>query len=407
MAFWKTLGSVLGGAGYRQKGKQTDRVLRSSDVAVPVTIDTALQLSSVWACTRLITESVSSLPLNIYRKLPDGSREIDKTHPLHKLFNGKMNSWQTRQEFMETLTYQLVLMGNSYASIERNSRDEIISIYPLMTQQMEVELLNSGGIAFQYQTETSTKIYSQKSIWHNKLFGNGIIGLSPLEYARISLGIGQAAEKATSKVYKNGGKPSGAVLIDRLLTEKQRAEVRNNFIELTEGTEGRLFTLEAGMKFQPISLSPQDIELLASRRFQIEDIARFFGVPSVLINDTAATTAWGSGIQQIVQGFYKLGLRPYLERYEAAMNAQLLTPAERLEYDIEFDFNALLRPDQAERMESNKIAIMSAQMTPNEARALEGKKPKEGGDSLYMQEQMTTLSVLDKKTIEGIKNEKV
>lgn len=393
MAIWKTLGRLLSGAAYRQPGKQESNPLSGYTSAVPVTLDSALQLSAVWACTRIISESIGSLPLNIYRKNPDGSREIAKDHPLHRLFTGKMNSWQTRQEFMETMTYQLVLMGNNFAGIQRNSRKEIISITPLMTEQMDVTLLDSGGVLYKYsQGKGKPTEYKQEAIWHNKLFGNGVIGLSPLEYARSSFGIGQGAEQATSNIYRNGGKPSGVVEVDRLLTDTQRAKIQENFKGLTEGDDGRLFTLEAGMKFNPISLSPQDIELLASRRFQVEDIARFFGVPSVLINDTSSSTSWGSGIQQIVQGFYKLGLRPYLERYEASMMAQLLTPVERLEYEIEFDFNALLRPDQAERVQANKEAIMSGQMTPNEARSLEGRGKMDGGDNLIVQSQMVPLN---------------
>jgi hypothetical protein len=153
--------------------------------------------------------------------------------------------------------------------------------------------------------------------------------------------------------------------------------------------------LEADMKYQQVSLSPQDIELLASRRFQIEDIARFFGVPSVLINDTAATTSWGSGVQQIVEGWYKLGLRPFLERYQDSMKAWLLPPEEQAIIDIEFDLDELLQPSFAERVKTNKEAVTGGFMTPNEARLQEGWQPQEGGDKLYMQQQMTPLGTLE------------
>lgn len=394
MAFWKRLGGLLSGAGYRQEGVQGASPRYDTPSAVPVTLDTALQLSAVWACVRIISESVSSLPINVYKIDSKGVRTLAKNHRLHKLFSGKVNRWQTRQEFFETITYQLVLMGNNYVAIERNSSGEITSLVPLMSEQMEVTLMKGGDIAYRYTDGNDTMFYSSKSVWHNKLFGNGIVGLSPLEYARNSLGIAQAAEKATTDIYRNGGKPSGVLTIDKILTPAQRKEIKANFDGIACGKSDRLFTLEAGMKFQQVSLSPSDIELLSSRRFQIEDIARFFNVPSVMINDTSAGTTWGSGIQQIVQGFYKLGLRPYLERYEASMKAWLLTPEERLEYDIEFDFNALLRPDKKERVVSNKEAIMSGQMTPNEARLSEGEQPLEGGDSIMMQSQMTPVKDL-------------
>lgn len=394
MAFWKRLGLFRSGAGNRQEGTQGGSPRYDTAAAVPVTLDTALQLSAVWACVRLISESVASLPINVYKVDKDGVRTLDKSHPLNKLFSGKVNRWQTRQEFFETMTYQLVLMGNNYAAVQRNTQKEIVGLIPLMSEQMEVTLMDGGAVTYRYTDGSNVNVYSSETVWHNKLFGNGIVGLSPLDYARNSLGIAQAAEKATTSIYRNGGKPSGVLTIDKVLTAEQRKQIKENFAGLSSGNDSRLFTLEAGMKFQQVSLSPQDIELLSSRKFQIEDIARFFNVPSVMINDTSAGTTWGSGIQQIVQGFYKLGLRPYLERYEASMKAWLLTPSERLEYDIEFDFNALLRPDKKERVLSNKEAIMSGQMTPNEARLSEGEGILDGGDDLMMQSQMIPIKTL-------------
>lgn len=293
------------------------------------------------------------------------------------------------------MTYQLVLLGNNYAAIQRNSQGEIIALVPLMSKQMEVALSDEyGDIMYQYTDGANVKVFSQKSVWQNKLFGNGIIGLSPLEYARNSLGIGLAAERAVAKVYSNGGKPSGVLMIDAFLTPDQRETVRRNFAGVTEGDDNRMFVLEKGTKFQQVSLSPQDIELLASRRFQIEDIARFFGVPSVLINDNSQTTVWGTGIQQIVQGFYKLGLRPYIERYEAGMKRALLTPEERRIYEFEFDLSQLLRPDLAERVTAGKTAVQGGLITPNEWRREEGMEPKKGGDDLLVQQQMIALPML-------------
>jgi HK97 family phage portal protein len=397
VAIWRNLLGLVSGAANRQVGIQYGQpAYYSNQAAAPVTPDTALQLSAVWACTRLISESVASLPIYIYKKDPlTGTRVLLPEHPLSKLLSGKVNRWQTRQEFFETLTYQLVLLGNNYAAVQRNKAKEIISIVPLMSEQMEVTLEESGARVYRYQNGKDINFYSEDTIWHNKLFGNGIIGLSPLAYARNSIGIASAAEDSVSKIYRNGGKPSGILTIDKVLKPEQRKAIKDNFSELSEGNTDRLFVLEAGMDYKQVSLSPQDIELLASRRFQIEDICRFFGVPSVLVNDTSAGTTWGSGIQQIVQGFYKLGLRPYLERYEASMKAALLTPEERLTIDIEFDFNALLRPDQAERIKMYKDAVQGGVMTPNEARAQEGWAAKEGGDSLLVQQQMVKLENID------------
>lgn len=395
MGLWRNLWGFVSGAGGRVKGIQYEGPSTSSNTPVNVTLESALQLSAVWACVRLIAEAVGSLPIVVYRIDPStGIRTPDPDHYLSKLFSGKVNRWQTRQEFFETMTYQLVLLGNAYAVKQKNNAGDIISLIPLMSQQMSVKLQADNSIVYEYTEDTGIRVYAEETVWHNKLFGNGIIGQSPLAYARGSISVGQAAETAVQKIYKNGGKPSGVLTIDKVLTKEQRDQIKAAFSELGEGNSDRLFVLEAGLSYSQVSLSPQDIELLASRRFQIEDIARFFGVPSVLINDTAATTAWGSGIQQIVQGFYKLGLRPYLERYEASMKAWLIPPAQRPFVDIEFDFNSLLMPDQSERIKAYKDGIQGGIMSPNEARAMEGWQPKEGGDKLFLQQQMTPIDLL-------------
>ena len=177
MAFFKRLGAFLSGAGYRQEGYQDGQPRYTSAAAVPVTLDTSLQLSAVWACTKLLAECVGSLPVKIYKLNRDGSRTEDKSHPLYKLMNGKPNRWQTRQEYFETLVWQLALMGNDYTVIKRNSRNEIVSLIPLMSEQMEVRLLSDGTVSYRYNEGSNVNVYSSETIWHNKCFGNGIVGL--------------------------------------------------------------------------------------------------------------------------------------------------------------------------------------------------------------------------------------
>lgn len=395
MAFWSRF--IGGGGSQRTAGTQLFSPSYSSTPAMPVTTDSALQISAVWACAKLIAETVGSLPIKVYSVDPKtGIRKPNTDHPLARLFSGKVNRWQTRQEFFETLTYQIVLLGNNYSAVQRNAQGEIISLVPLMTEQMEVKLEQNGDLVYKYTDGMNVSVYAEQTVWHNKLFGNGVIGLSPLAYARTSVGIGQAVEKSVTDIYRNGGKPSGVLTIDHALKPEQKEAIRNSFAQLANGQESRLFVLEAAMKFQQVSLSPQDIELLESRRFQIEDIARFFGVPSVLINDTKSGTTWGSGIQQIVEGWYKLGLRPYLERYEASLKVRLLKPEERNTIDIEFDLDQLLQPAIAERVKTLKEAITGGLMSPNEARLSEGWQPKDGGDELFMQQQMVPIKLLAK-----------
>lgn len=350
--------------------------------ATPVTFDSAMQLSVVWACVKLLSETVASLPLGIYRKTATG-RELLTKHPLAILFASKVNRYQNRIEFFESVILNLVMYGNAYCLIDRRG-GLIVSLLPLMSGQMEVKLLQDGTVVYAYTQDQGTDVIAAERIWHIKLMGNGIIGLSVLEYQRRTLGIAAGAEQAVSNIYTNGGKRSGVLMIDKLLTEAQREQVRANFNGLVEGGE-RLYVLEAGAKFDPISLSPQDIELLASRRFQVEEICRWYGVPSVMVNDTSGSTVWGTGISEIVRGFYKLTLRPLLEKVELSALVNLVPLTERASIEIEFDFEGLLRSDQKSRFEGYRVGIHGGLLMPSEAREFEGLPFIPGSDKLFMQ----------------------
>jgi HK97 family phage portal protein len=383
---------VMGGL-RRSKGIQySTPQAYAQEAASPVTYDSAMQLSAVWACVKLLSETVASLPIYVYRKTPEG-RELDESHALAILFNGKVNRYQTRNEFFETVLLNLVVHGNAYCVIER-SGGRIVSMLPIMSAQVEPSLLDDGTMVYAYTNDAQTIVYAEQNIWHLKLMGNGTIGMSPLAYQRNSLGIAQAAENAVTKIYKNGAKPSGVITIDRVLTPQQRDQVRASFSNLTTTSDDRLMVLEGGMKFDGISLSPQDIELLSSRKFQIAEICRWYGVPSVMVNDSNGTTVWGSGIEQVMQGFYKLTLRPLLEKIESSIMVNLLTKSERERMEVEFDFDALLRADSKSRFESYRIAINAGIMTPNEARAEEHLPAVDGGDQLLVQGAMIPIDMV-------------
>lgn len=390
--FWQTLWSNLVGGTTTERniGTQYASPSYSEDAAVPVTEDTAMQVSAVWACVRLLSETVASLPFNVYQKNP---KSVADGFYFQELMRRKPNRYQTRQEFLETMMLNLTLHGNAYARIQRiNGR--ITSLMPMMSAQVEVRLLEDGSVVYEYTRDNLTEFLAEQSVWHIKLYGNGIIGKSPLAFGRNMIGIAQAADKTVTRIYNSGGKRSGVLMVDKLLKPEQREQIRQNFSGLTTSTDDRLIVLEMGMKFDPIAMSPQDIELLASRKFQLEEICRWFGVPSVLVNDTSGSTTWGSGIEQLVSGFYKLNLRPYLERIESSIEANLLTPEEQNRYYVEFDFEGLLRSDLKSRLEGYRTAIAGSILTPNEARKIEGWDALPGGDSLLSQINMSPLENL-------------
>ena len=406
MSLFNRIVSWLGYYGPRDiRGTQYPVPLRASQEAVStVDFDTAMQTSAFWACVRLISDTCASLPLEFYNRENGASASRDELW-LARLFAGRVNRFQNRHEFFATQALNLAVHGNCYARIQRGVDGRIVSLLPLMAPQMEVRTLEDGSVVYLYYTDAGTASYAAESIWHVKLFGNNTIGMSPLAHARASLGIALASENRVGNVFRNGAKPTGVLMYDKVLKPEQRTQIRQSFKDLAEGNEDSLVVLEAGMKYEQVSMSPQDIELLASRRFQIEDIARFMGVPSVLINDTAGSTTWGSGIQQIIAGWYKLGLRPYLERFETSIEVNLLTDEERGRWEAEFDFDELLRADFGARMDGYQKGINAGVITPNEARAEEGRLALPGGDRLLVNGNMVPAEMAGQQSAAGSKPE--
>ena len=382
--FWNPLrwfGNNEIGAPVRNEGEQVSVPFSTNGMnAKAVGFDNAMQISAVWAAVRLLSETVASLPFELYR-VKDGIKTKADNHPLYDLLRYRPNRYQTNVEFWESVVLNLTTSGNSYCLIERLGAN-IVSLLPVSSDQMRTVLLPDGSIIYEYIYNGNVKVYAPESVWHIKLFGNGVTGLSPLAYAAQSIGIAVGADNRVSDIYSNGAKPSGILTIDRVLKEDQRAQIKKNFAELSEGKQDRLFVLEAGMQYSQISMSPSDIELLDSRRFQIEDIGRFFGVPSILLNQTFGQSSLGSNVYEIISGFYKLNLRPFLEKIEASVVRWLVQDKN---YEAEFDFDLLLGLDRLKLAQAGREEINSAQSTPNEIRALKGLPPVEGGDKLYIQ----------------------
>lgn len=356
-----------------------------------VTPETALQLSAVWACVRLLSETIAGLPLYFYEVKAGGKMVKVLEHDLYWLLASKPNRYQTRVEFFETLMFQLALHGNVYSKIDYGTNKKIVSLMPFMTLQVETTLENDGRVTHKYNNNGQVQTFADEEVWHSKLFGNGIVGLSPLNFARNSIGIGISGEDRVNRMANGGFKQSGVFMIDKILGKDQRKQVRENFSELSEGGNDSMMILESGAKWQPTVMNPKDVQLLETRRFQTEEIARFWNVPSVLINDTSSTTVWGSGIEQIISGFYKLGLKPYTKRLEASVSNRLLPVADRRTIVPYFDMDELLRGDEKTRFEGYRTAISSAIKTPNECRAVEGLDPKPGGDELMIQTSIVPM----------------
>jgi HK97 family phage portal protein len=297
-------------------------------------------------------------------------------------------------EFWQFMTMNFILRGNAYARVVRNAAGEAIELLPLSSDQVEVEVDSTGKVVYKYSYEGKIIVYDERSILHWKDKGNGIYGMSRLDYMRSSVGVAISSQNHTEQGYRKSGRRPGVFMIDKLLTQEQREKIRKNYSGLVEGSDDDLLVLEAGAKFEPLSLSPADLQLLDTRKFAVEDIARWFGVSSVMINDTAKTTTWGTGITELIEGFYKFRLRPMLEGLEQAIERRVLTPGQREKYTVEFSLDAILRGSFRDRLEAASTAVNNGLMTRNEYRQLENLPPKDGGDILTVQLALTNLENL-------------
>jgi HK97 family phage portal protein len=358
------------------------------------TLDQALQLSAFWAGITRWTRTISSLPVQM--QVWDESENqwvADKENPLQQLFDYKVNRYQTRIEFMNELSFNLMSTGNAYVLVRRD-KNKVVSLLPLSSTQMEVRVLDDGTKVFVYTRDGRQSVIAADNIWHTMLFGNNVVGMSPLSYGATAIGVGLSADERSTQVLDNAAKPSGILYFDSALklTDKQRAQLKTEFKALKEGTDNVLMTLESGWKYEQIGLNPQDIQLLESRKFSIEDIGRFLDIPSILLNDMSASTGWGSGITQIIEGWYKLSLRPMTDYIAQSAGVHLIEAGKRKKTRVHFDFDALLQLSRKDRAEANQKEINSGTMTPNEARLSEGRLPKDGGDELLIN---TALQPID------------
>ncbi len=366
-----------------------------------VSAQTALQLDVVWACVKLISQLVATLPLSVYEK-KEGRRRSASEHWLHKVIAAAPNADMTAADFWESLLTSILLWGNAYALIVRNGVGKIIALEPLRPERMAPKLQRDGSMLFVYVDQNGHRFeYGEGEILHLKGFTlDGRMGLSPISYARHTLGAAMAQEETAATIFKNGLRPSGYVTTDQVLTKSNREEVRESVVtQVASGSEsGRTLVLEAGMKYAPVAMNPEDAQLLQSRAFSIEQLCRWMcNVPPVLIGHAAqGQTMWGSGVEQLLMGWKVTGLNPLIIKIEQALNC--LFPAnERDRYYVKFSLQALLRADAKGRAALYASGLQNAYLSPNEIIELEDGEPYEGGDRHFVQANLVPVDQIGKE----------
>ncbi|OTS03094.1 phage portal protein [Acinetobacter pittii] len=371
-----------------------DRPRSGFKTAKSVTFDSAMTLSAVFACVKILTESVATLPLQMYKLNSNGTRVQVKDHDVIRLLYNKPNRYQTRVEFFEQLMLNLVA-GNAYIKKDYSGK-KLVSLQVINSGSVDPSIREDGTPLYKCKLGSKTVEYTDKEIWHIKLFGTGFVGMSPIAYGAQSIGIGLAGSDKTSRLMSNGAKPTGAILTPKWLKKDQRDGIRDEMDILVNGDDGDMPVLEGGMTFEQISLTPEDLELIEIRKLAVEEACRYFGVNPILIFSTDSSTTWGSGIEQLVDGFHKFGLRPYLERIEESARIHLLPRHEWDDYEFEFKTKDLLRASYLERVKSNKDRILSGQASPYQVQMEEGETPDPNSNFILVPVNMTTAERMKK-----------
>jgi HK97 family phage portal protein len=398
-AWWARMGAwfVGGRLVTPESGSQTGPISAGGSVGESVITDErALQISTVWSCVRLISTVVSSLPLDVFETVDNNRSKVGLDNPLARLLRYSPNQFMTPVEFRECMTMQLCFYGNAYALIERNSQGDVVSLTPLHSVNMDVRLVGKR-IVYRYKRDKEYAEFSQAEIFHLKGFGfNGLVGLSPIAFACKSAGVAIAMEDNQRDFFANGSKsPKILKTGGPVLTKDQRAQLDENFKEIAGGpVKKRLWILEGGFEAMDIGVSPQDAEQMDARKFQVSELARFFGVPPHLVGDVEKSTSWGSGIEQQNLGFLQYTLTPYLTRWEQSLHRWIVKPADRGRLHAEHNLDGLLRGDSTARADYQTKVVNAGLRTINELRRIDNLPPLAGGDVATRQSQNVPITQL-------------
>lgn len=357
---------------------------------------TALQNDTVWACVKLIAESVSTLPLGFYERSSDGSRSMATSHPLYEILHNEPNSLMSAVSFWQAIVGSMLLWGNAYAEIHRSGR-RVTSLEFLDPARMSVKRGRDGYIEYRYtDTDMVQRAIDRDSVMHIRAFTlDGECGLSAIQYGFNSIGSAMATDKAADETFKNAARATGIVTMDHAFKPGQRDDVRAHVKKVDQ--EGGVYVLEKGAGFESLRFNPIDAELLASRSFSVETICRWFRVPPVMIGHGDKQSSWPTSTEAQGALFLRYVLRSLILGIEQEIRRALLTPAERQRFFAEYSIEGLLRGDTAARSAFYTTALQNGWMTRNEVRRLENLPPVEGGNILTVQSNMIALSQLGKQ----------
>ena len=365
----------------------------SSSSGKAVNERTALQTTAVYACVRILAETIASLPLHTYR-YSLGGKEKAQDHPLYYLLHSEPNPEMTSFVFRETLMGHLLLWGNAYAQIIRDGRGRVLGLYPLLPSKMLVNRTDQGILFYQYEKDGRTYFLPDTEVLHIPGLGfDGLVGYSPIAMAKNAIGMAIATEEYGAKFFANGASPGGVLEHPGVVKDPGKIRESWNAVYQGSGNAHRVAVLEEGMKFQPIGIPPEQAQFLETRKYQLNEIARIFRIPPHMIGDLEKSSF--SNIEQQSLEFVMYTLDPWVIRWEQAISRALFSDSEKRQYFVKFNVDGLLRGDYQSRMNGYAVGRQNGWLSANDIRELENLNrisPELGGDLYLINGNMTKLA---------------
>jgi HK97 family phage portal protein len=347
---------------------------------VHVTQERAMYASVVYACVKVISETIGSLPVDVFKK--EGGRRVPKdNHNLEFLLSAQPNPLHTAAEFWEMLAGMLALFGNCYAQIIRDAAENVTALYPIPSDVISAERAAGGN--FQYRmtlTDGGQMVFPAREIFHvRQMMNDGVNGRDPVASAGRSIALALITETFATAYFKNDARPSVVLEMPGSASEEAVNRIRSQWLAKCSGENyNSVVLLEEGMKVSGISSTNVNSQLMESRRYQVAEIARFFRVPLHMINDLEKSSF--SNIEQQSIDFYRSTILPFLTKFEQRARVDLFAPSEKATHYVKFKLDGLLRGEIATRYEAHARAISSGWKTPNEVRKDEDLDPLPGLD---------------------------
>lgn len=363
-----------------------------------VTADKAIQLSSVWACIRLLSESISTLPLKVYMREADGSRKLAQDHPAYQVLCRRPNLEMTPSRFMLLVVASICLRGNAFVEKKMIGR-KLVALDPLLPQNMVVKRLPTGKLEYTYTENGTKRVIPVDRMMHIRGFGlDGVCGMMPLSSGRDVFGAAMAVDEAAAKIFENGLQSTGFLSSKTALNKEQRERLRKSLQSfIGSKNAGKLMVLENELSYQNVTMNPEAAQLLESRAFSIEEICRWFRVPPFMVGHVTKQSSWASSVEGMNLIFLTNTLRPLLVNIEQEIARCLLDGDE--DYFAEFSVEGLLRADSVGRSAYYTTALQNGWMSRNDVRRLENLSPIPGGDIYTVQLNLTPLEDLKQNNL--------